>query len=57
MKRKELTTWAASLFGIGVLFFEGGWQRMVAMVAIFVVLLVAAIVWIIKKATGEDLGF
>ena len=49
MKRKELTSWAIVLFGLGLLFVEGGWPRMVAIVTVFVVVLVGGIVWIAER--------
>ena len=54
MHRKNLATWAVILFGLGLLFVEGGWRRIVALVGVAAVLLVGGVAWLAEIIARKD---
>jgi hypothetical protein len=53
MNRKAFFRWVLLLAPLGYLFAIGGWQRLVAMVAIGVAVIVGGIAWIAEKLSSE----
>jgi hypothetical protein len=53
MNRKAFFRWLLLLAPLGYLFAIGGWQRLVAMVAIGVAVIVGGIAWIAEKLSSE----